>query len=42
MPRLQTRTRQAYIRAVLKLSAYLITLNATLPGLKLYFDLTLD
>jgi site-specific recombinase XerD len=68
MRKLQTKTQQAYIRAVLKLNAYLqrspdtataedlrnfqlhlvdtgtspITLNATLSGLKFFFDVTLD
>jgi hypothetical protein len=68
MRKLETKTQQAYIRAVLKLSAYLkrspdtatvedlrnfqlhlvdtgsspITLNATLSGLKFFFDVTLD
>lgn len=68
MRKLQTKTQQAYIRAVLKLYAYLqrspdtataedlrnfqlhlvdtgispITLNATLSGLKFFFDVTLD
>ena len=68
MRKLEPKTQQAYIRAVLKLSAYLkrspdtataedlrnfqlhlvdtgtspITLNATLSGLKFFFDITLD
>jgi len=68
MRKLEPKTQQAYIRAVLKLSAYLkrspdtalaedlrnfqlhlvdtgtspITLNATLSGLKFFFDVTLD
>ena len=68
MRKLEAKTQQAYIRAVLKLSAYLkrspdtataeelrsfqlhlvdagtspITLNATLSGLKFFFDVTLD
>jgi len=68
MRKLETKTQQAYIRAVLKLSAHLkrspdtataedlrnfqlhlvdtgtspITLNATLSGLKFFFDVTLD